>query len=109
DTSDFPMVPMRPRGLEPPRGKPPTRPSTLRVYQFRHGREGRESIGAAASGRTGASDPSDAALSCPNTCSSRHPAPSTARDDGRPHEAPAGDLRVHQAVLVAPRLSADGA
>jgi HEPN domain len=37
---------MRPRGLEPPRGKSPTRPSTLRVYQFRHGREGRESIGA---------------------------------------------------------------
>ena len=29
---------MRRRGLEPPRGNPPTRPSTLRVYQFRHRR-----------------------------------------------------------------------
>src|SRR5450631_2876114 len=31
---------MRPSGLEPPRGNFPTRPSTLRVYQFRHGRRG---------------------------------------------------------------------
>src|ERR1700719_3824648 len=31
---------MRPSGLEPPRGNLPTRPSTLRVYQFRHGRRG---------------------------------------------------------------------
>lgn len=30
---------VRSSGLEPPRGKPPTRPSTLRVYQFRHERE----------------------------------------------------------------------
>src|ERR1051325_11183753 len=29
---------MRWRGLEPPRGFNPTRPSTLRVYQFRHQR-----------------------------------------------------------------------
>src|SRR5215213_5059789 len=29
---------MRPGRLELPRGKPPTRPSTLRVYQFRHRR-----------------------------------------------------------------------
>jgi repressor LexA len=29
---------MRPSGLEPPPGKPRTRPSTLRVYQFRHRR-----------------------------------------------------------------------
>jgi hypothetical protein len=29
---------MRPSGLEPPRTKWSTRPSTLRVYQFRHGR-----------------------------------------------------------------------
>src|SRR5438874_3698212 len=29
---------MRWRGLEPPRGVNPTRPSTLRVYQFRHQR-----------------------------------------------------------------------
>src|SRR5207237_4121001 len=29
---------MRWRGLEPPRGLNPTRPSTLRVYQFRHQR-----------------------------------------------------------------------
>jgi hypothetical protein len=32
--------PMRPNGLEPSRGNLPTRPSTLRVYQFRHGRRG---------------------------------------------------------------------
>jgi site-specific DNA recombinase len=31
---------VRPSGLEPPRGKLPTRPSTLRVYQFRHERRG---------------------------------------------------------------------
>jgi hypothetical protein len=37
---------MRRRGLEPPRGNPPTRPSTLRVYQFRHRRRGSRSIGA---------------------------------------------------------------
>ena len=35
---------MRRRGLEPPRGNPPTRPSTLRVYQFRHRRRGGRSI-----------------------------------------------------------------
>src|SRR5205809_6592667 len=29
------------RGLEPPRGFNPTRPSTLRVYQFRHQRAAR--------------------------------------------------------------------
>ena len=33
---------MRSSGLEPPRGVSPTRPSTLRVYQFRHERRGRE-------------------------------------------------------------------
>ena len=33
---------MRSSGLEPPRGKLPTRPSTLRVYQFRHERSGGE-------------------------------------------------------------------
>ena len=32
---------MRRRGLEPPRAIQPTRPSTLRVYQFRHRRSGR--------------------------------------------------------------------
>jgi AraC-like DNA-binding protein len=31
---------MRPRGFEPPRAIRPTRPSTLRVYQFRHRRVG---------------------------------------------------------------------
>jgi hypothetical protein len=30
--------PVRPRGLEPPRTNQSTRPSTLRVYQFRHRR-----------------------------------------------------------------------
>ncbi len=33
--------PVRPRGLEPPRTIKSTRPSTLRVYQFRHRRVGR--------------------------------------------------------------------
>src|SRR5438309_163439 len=33
---------MRSSGLEPPRGVNPTRPSTLRVYQFRHEREAAE-------------------------------------------------------------------
>src|ERR1700760_2240686 len=33
---------MRSSGLEPPRGNLPTRPSTLRVYQFRHERRVRE-------------------------------------------------------------------
>src|SRR4029079_11757121 len=32
------LLHMRWRGLEPPRGINPTRPSTLRVYQFRHQR-----------------------------------------------------------------------
>src|ERR1035441_7445399 len=32
------LGPMRPNGLEPSRGNLPTRPSTLRVYQFRHER-----------------------------------------------------------------------
>ena len=35
---------VRPRGLEPPRELSPTRPSTLRVYQFRHRRRGDASI-----------------------------------------------------------------
>ena len=35
---------MRPSGLEPPRAIKPTRPSTLRVYQFRHGRRRGASI-----------------------------------------------------------------
>lgn len=39
---------MRQSGLEPPRAKRPTRPSTLRVYQFRHWREGLRSVDAAA-------------------------------------------------------------
>jgi hypothetical protein len=43
---------MRPSGLEPPRTVRSTRPSTLRVYQFRHGRRGGEySRGQAAGGR----------------------------------------------------------
>ena len=33
-----PTMTMRPSGLEPPRTVRSTRPSTLRVYQFRHGR-----------------------------------------------------------------------
>ena len=35
-----PNILVRPSGLEPPRAVKPTRPSTLRVYQFRHGRRG---------------------------------------------------------------------
>jgi hypothetical protein len=37
-----PTMMVRPSGLEPPRTVRSTRPSTLRVYQFRHGRRGRE-------------------------------------------------------------------
>ena len=33
-----PKILVRPSGLEPPRAVKLTRPSTLRVYQFRHGR-----------------------------------------------------------------------
>src|SRR6202000_2777521 len=41
---------MRSSGLEPPRAVKPTRPSTLRVYQFRHERRVREySLGPSAS------------------------------------------------------------
>ena len=39
-----PNILVRPSGLEPPRGNLPTRPSTLRVYQFRHGRRAGEYI-----------------------------------------------------------------
>ena len=39
---DFQRKLMRSSGLEPPRAVKPTRPSTLRVYQFRHERRGRE-------------------------------------------------------------------
>jgi hypothetical protein len=35
-----PKILVRPSGLEPPRTVKSTRPSTLRVYQFRHGRRG---------------------------------------------------------------------
>ena len=41
ETVDFRGFSMRPRGLEPPRTIQSTRPSTLRVYQFRHRRSGR--------------------------------------------------------------------
>ena len=37
-----PKIMVRPSGLEPPRTKRSTRPSTLRVYQFRHRRRGGE-------------------------------------------------------------------
>lgn len=40
ESDDFLPRKMRPNGLEPSRGNLPTRPSTLRVYQFRHGRRG---------------------------------------------------------------------
>jgi repressor LexA len=43
-TCDLQALYMRPSGLEPPRGKLPTRPSTLRVYQFRHERRDGPSI-----------------------------------------------------------------
>src|SRR5205823_14105810 len=45
-TNPFAARSMRPSGLEPPPGLPRTRPSTLRVYQFRHRRsEGEYSRG----------------------------------------------------------------
>jgi site-specific DNA recombinase len=46
-----PNILVRPSGLEPPRGKLPTRPSTLRVYQFRHGRRAGEYSPGSSSGR----------------------------------------------------------
>src|SRR3954453_23496132 len=65
---------MRRRGLEPPRAIRPTRPSTLRVYQFRHRREGAASIAPdlpEIPGRSGGWGeclfPSDAVISCEHT------------------------------------------
>jgi repressor LexA len=51
--NDYKLV--RPSGLEPPRTVKSTRPSTLRVYQFRHGRRG-ASISPASPPRTGGID-----------------------------------------------------
>jgi hypothetical protein len=42
ETHDFGAFRVRPRGLEPPRTLRSTRPSTLRVYQFRHRRVRRQ-------------------------------------------------------------------
>jgi hypothetical protein len=43
-TCDLQTLPMRSSGLEPPRTIRSTRPSTLRVYQFRHERRAGEYI-----------------------------------------------------------------
>src|SRR5277367_1692564 len=102
---------MRPSGLEPPRGNLPTRPSTLRVYQFRHGRRG-ASIAPRMLGAAGPRKRSQLASVhirryCTNTCSTKAPihldgeAPTHGSD-----EAPAGDLRLHPQVLGQLRLSA---
>src|SRR3954449_7754630 len=99
---------MRRRGLEPPRGNCPTRPSTLRVYQFRHRRV---TGGSEHSGRVVAATatliPSDAPATFPNTCSTEMRA--AEGDPGGSDQAPAGDLRLHQAVFGQARISADGA
>ena len=106
--------PVRPSGLEPPRGNLPTRPSTLRVYQFRHGRRGGEYSPGPPEPR-GSGDASAALLPSSGGATVR----THVRFRPRPREqgvqrhgsdqAPAGDLRLHPQVLGEVRLSADGA
>jgi site-specific DNA recombinase len=101
---------VRPSGLEPPRTVKSTRPSTLRVYQFRHGRRG-ASIPAWGS-RAGGAKPSLLASVhgrryIANTCSlKRHPSPTVEASRHGPDQAPAGDLRLHSQVFRQVRLSA---
>src|SRR3954469_19413969 len=88
---------VRPRGFEPPPRNCRTRPSTWRVYQFRHRREWRSESSRGFGGRelVGSCSmhehllPSDRPLTVPNTCSNEE------RDSDGRHEAddaPAADL-----------------
>src|SRR5215213_4042674 len=99
---------MRRRGLEPPRGNCPTRPSTLRVYQFRHRRvTGGDEHSERGPIATVALIPSEPPATFTNTCSTETRV--AKGDPGGSDQAPAGDLRLHQAVLGQARVSADGA
>ena len=127
---------MRPSGLEPPRGKLPTRPSTLRVYQFRHGRRGASiapgalgrcprprAIGLATARRAraralGSNDrpplhPSTGGASLRTHVRSRPQRTNSEPEQGAKRhgsdQAPARDLRLHPQVLGQVRLPADGA
>src|SRR4051812_47493089 len=55
---------MRRRGLEPPRENPPTRPSTLRVYQFRHRRESGAEYSSGTADASNGRVPSAGGVSC---------------------------------------------
>jgi site-specific DNA recombinase len=93
---------VRPSGLEPPRTKRSTRPSTLRVYQFRHERRAAEYIPALR--------PSTRPARVTNTCSSHSIVePNRERSKHGSDQAPAGDIRLHTQVLGQVRLSADRA
>src|SRR4051812_47174037 len=99
---------MRRRGLEPPRGNPPTRPSTLRVYQFRHRRvTGANEHSERGRIATVTLIPSEGLATFTNTCSTETRL--AKGDPGGSDQAPAGNLRLHQAVLGQARVPADGA
>jgi site-specific DNA recombinase len=100
---------VRPSGLEPPRTKRSTRPSTLRVYQFRHRRRGGEYSRLPASRRLALASVHGPRY-CTNTCSFHGPIHTTR--EPRTHgsdQASAGDLRLHPQVLGQVRLPAHGA
>jgi site-specific DNA recombinase len=108
-----PTMMVRPSGLEPPRTVKSTRPSTLRVYQFRHGRRG-ASIAPGSRRLVGAGHPSLASVPgrrySTNTCSLQatvHPIRESRRHGS--DQAPAGDLRLHPQVLGQVWLPAHGA
>ena len=91
----------------------PTRPSTLRVYQFRHRRRG-ASIAAAAAGQGGRCQdrtlhPSSGGATVRTHVRHRVLPPRAKGCSSGPDQAPAGDLRLHQDVLRRLRVSADGA
>ena len=90
-----PAMMVRPSGLEPPRRTISTRPSTLRVYQFRHERRaGEYSRLDACSAAT--LDSVQRSRYCTNTCSFHVLFHSTR--EPRPHgsdQASAGDFRLH--------------
>ena len=105
---------MRPSGLEPPRRKFSTRPSTLRVYQFRHERRAGEyspvSLPSDGPGNRRPLHPSTRGASLRTHVRSS----ATANPNREPKrhgsdQAPAGDLRLHPQVLGQVRLSAHGA
>jgi site-specific DNA recombinase len=112
---------VRPSGLEPPRTKWSTRPSTLRVYQFRHRRRVREYSPAQRAERLGMGGARGAARPpclasvhsrrySANKCSFQstvHPNRESCRHGS--DQAPAGDLRLHSQVLGEVRVPADRA